>query len=82
MITSTKEVYEFVHVVVRKCREHGHNDIVQQLDDATHLGSSGLEILGAIKRVFVAEMARLEGIVDNAKMKDVVQYVNKMFGST
>jgi hypothetical protein len=80
MIKTTKEVYECVQVVTRKCREHGYNDIVQRLDNAMHLGSSGLEILGAIKWVFVSEMARLEGAVDKDKLNDVIQYVNRAFG--
>ena len=53
MITSTNEIYAFVGVAMQKCRENGYGDIAQELDDAMHLGSSALEILGAIKAVLV-----------------------------
>lgn len=81
MITTTDDVYQFTELAMRKCREHGYGDVAQQLDDAMHLGSSGLEILGAIKTTFIAQAATLERVVDKGKMEAVVQYVNKAFGT-
>ena len=80
MITTTNEVYEFTELTMKKCREHGYDDIAQQFDDAMHLGSSGLEILGAIKAVLMSNAARMENVVDKAEAQEVVKYVNRVFG--
>ena len=80
MITSTQEVYAFVDMAIRQCRLHGLNDIEKQLDDALHLGSSGMEILGAIKAVFLTQGERLEKILDREKIGEIVIFVNKAFG--
>lgn len=80
MITTTNEIYEFVELAAKRCREHGYDDVAQQLDDAMHLGSSGLEILGAIKAVFVSHAATLEKVVEKGKLRDVTRYVDKAFG--
>ena len=81
MITTTNEIYEFTELAMKNCREHGYDDVAQQLDDAMHLGSSGLEILGAIKATFVSQSGTLEKVVDKAKLQEVVRYVNKVFGA-
>lgn len=80
MITTTTEIYEFVEVATRKCREHGYGDIAQQFDDAMHLGSSGLEILGAIRAVCVAENAKLEELLGSASVHEVIRFVDRAFG--
>ena len=80
MITTTDRFYEFTEHVIQKCLDHGYGDIAQQLDDAMHLGSSGLEILGAIKAVIVARRAELDVIFDRYTLDELVQYVNKAFG--
>lgn len=81
MTVTTKDVYEFTELAIRKCRERGYGKIAQQLDDAMHLGSSGLEILGAIRTTFIAQAAILEKVVDKGKMEAVVKYVNELFGT-
>ncbi|MCA9279240.1 MAG: hypothetical protein H6815_08060 [Phycisphaeraceae bacterium] len=81
MITTINEVYEFVELAMQECQEHGFDDVVQQLDDAMHLGSSGMEVLGAIKSTLASESAKLEKVIDKAKLQEVVQYVNKAFGT-
>ena len=80
MITNTDRFYEFTEQVIQKCLNHGYGDIAQQLDDAMHLGSSGLEILGAIKAVIVARRAELDVVFDKYTLDELVQYVNKAFG--
>lgn len=80
MITTTDKFYEFTELAIQKCRDHGYGDIAKQLDDAMHLGSSGLEILGAIKAVFVARRAELEIVLDKQTVDELVEYVNKAFG--
>lgn len=80
MITTPNEVYEFAELAAKRCREHGYDDIAQQFDDAMHLGSSGLEILGAIKTVVLSQLARLETLFDRATIEEVAQYVDRAFG--
>jgi hypothetical protein len=80
MITTTNEIYEFVELTSKKCRENGYDDIAKKLDEALHLGSSGLEILGAIRAVIVSEAPRLEKIVDEGSVRETVEYVNRAFG--
>ncbi len=80
MITTTSEVYKFVEIAIGRCREHGWDDLAQQLDSAMHLGSSGMEILGAIKAIFVDQTARLEKVVDKASIEEVIKHANKAFG--
>lgn len=80
MIATTNEIYEVVELAMQRCRDHSYDNVAQQLDDAMHLGSSGLEILGAIKTTFVTQAATLERVVDKAKLQEVVEYVNRVFG--
>jgi hypothetical protein len=80
MITTTTEIYEFTELTMKKCREQGYTELAQQLEDAMHLGSSGLEILGAIKAIFLDQATALEKIVDKAKLQEVVMYAEKAFG--
>jgi hypothetical protein len=80
MIATATDVYEFAEFVAKRCRENGDNRIAQQLDDAMHLGSSGLEILGAIKTVLVSEATRLEQLVDEAKLHEAIAVVDSAYG--
>ena len=80
MITTTNEIYAFVELAIRRCHEHGCDDIAQQLDDAMHLGSLGMEILGAIKAVFVSQFVLLKNVVEKAKIEEVIAYADKAFG--
>jgi hypothetical protein len=81
VIATPSEVYEFTELAIRRCREQGYDDVAQQLDAAMHLGSSGLEILGAIKTTFIAHAEPLETVVDKGKMQEILRYVDKAFGT-
>ncbi len=78
---TTGELYEFVEVAIERCREHGYADIAKELDDAMHVGTSGLETIGAIKNVLIVQAARLKKIVDKAKMAKIVKFVETFFGT-
>lgn len=80
MITKAGEVYELTQVLVQKCQERGYDDIAAQLDDALHLGSSALEILGAIRSVFVSESERIVPMIGHARVKEVIDFVDKSYG--
>ena len=81
MISTSQEFYALVDFVIRQSRVRGLLDIAQQLEDALHLGSSGLEILGAIKNIFVAQKAELEKILEKEKIEEVVKFESKAYGA-
>ena len=81
MISTSQEFYALVDFVIRQSRVRGLLDIAQQLEDALHLGSSGLEILGAIKNIFVAQKAELEKILEKEKNEEVVKFESKAYGA-
>ncbi|MEO8271460.1 MAG: hypothetical protein ABI557_17185 [Aureliella sp.] len=81
MITTINEIYEFTELAMHKCLEHAYGDVAQQLDDAMHLGSSWLEICGAIKATFVTRAATLEKVLDRIKMHEVIDDANQAFGT-
>lgn len=81
MISTSQELYALVDFVIQQSRVRGLLDIAQQLEDALHLGSSGLEILGAIKNIFVAQNTELEKILEKEKIEEVVKYVTKAYGA-
>ena len=78
---TTEEVYALVKLVIEQSRKNAYDDIAEKLDDAMHLGSSGLEILGAIKIVFMSESNRISKLIDGEKVKDVIHYVNNTYGN-
>ena len=81
MITSVYEVYDIVKLVIKICQECGDNDISQQLEHAMRGGSTGLEIIGDIKGVFVTHMERLENVIDKKKLEDVIEFVDRAYGN-
>lgn len=81
MISTSQELYALVDFVIRQSRVRGLLDIAQQLEDALHLGSSGLGILGAIKSIFVAQNAELEKILEKEIIEAVVKFVTKAYGA-
>jgi len=81
MITTANQVYQFTNLVIERSRVTGQNDIAQRLDDAMNLGSSALEILGAIRIVLTEEARRIEKIADRSEIQEVVHFVNRTFGT-
>jgi hypothetical protein len=80
MITTTQQMYEFVNKVLSGAREHGYEEIAARLDDAMHLGSSGLEICGAIGNVLKEERPRLEKVVSEKELQEAIDFVDSAFG--
>ena len=80
MIAATDDVYEFVNVLIRQCREQGFAEIAQKLNDAMNLGSSAMEILGAIRIVLLEESGTIGTLVERTDIEEVIQFVNRTFG--
>lgn len=80
MITSVMEVYELAEKAIRLSRQHGDTALAADLDRALSLGSSPLEILGAVRAAFVAKAPVLEQLLGKAEVADVVSFVDKAYG--
>jgi hypothetical protein len=81
--TNTDDVYRFVERLMPECRKGDEPVLLGQLDDALHLGSSGLEILGAIRKALIENrevIARLIGGTGVAEADGVIAFVDKAYG--
>jgi len=82
-INSTADIYDLVEKLKIECRNNGLGDLATQLDGAMSLGSSGLEILGAIRKVFVENRTTIEhllGPTGRERSGQVIAFVDKAFG--
>ncbi len=82
-IKTADDVYRFVERLKSQCRENGAIDLFAELDDALSLGSSGLEILGAIRQAIInnrASIERLLGAAGKDEANQVVAFVDEAFG--
>lgn len=84
-ITSMPEVYSLVDELRAECKRHKIDRIGDMLGDAMALGSSGLEILGAIRSVLVRERDNLVRVVDKntvIAIDNVIDFAAKSFGES
>ncbi len=82
-ITSTNDVYAFVAQLKTEAEKRGDTDFASELDDALHLGSSGLEILGAIRETLIENHGEVESLLGSdgwQKAANVITFVDKTFG--
>jgi len=82
-IKTADDVYRFVERLKSECQKNGATALLAQLDDALHLGSSGLEILGAVRQTIIGNRAfieRLLGAAGKDEANQVVVFVDKAFG--
>jgi hypothetical protein len=82
-IETVADVYRFVERLSSECQANGANVLFTQLDDALHLGSSGLEILGAIRHIVINNRLAIEQLL-GADGKDradqIVNFVERVYG--
>lgn len=77
------EVYRIVEHLIVKAGERGPTELTMQLDDALHVGSSGLEILGAIRQVIIENRDCLDQLLaptEIDQVDQVISFVDKAFG--
>ena len=82
-ITTAEDVYRFVDRLKLESEKHGANALSAELDDALHLGSSGLEILGAVRQTMIANLPAIErllGPTGKEEAKQVIAFVDSAFG--
>jgi hypothetical protein len=80
MITNAGQVYDLANLLIERSSAEGLCDIAQKLDDAMHLGSSALEILGAIRQVLVDDSGRITKLVDKGDLDEAIQFVSRTYG--
>jgi hypothetical protein len=82
-ITTTDDVYRFIEQLKAEAERHEDTALVDGLDDALHLGSSGLEILGAIQKTLSDNLSKVEKLLGSdglTRAKLIVVFVDKAFG--
>jgi hypothetical protein len=82
-IITTENVYQLVERLKVEAVKNELTGLAGQLDDALSLGSSGLEILGAIRQTFIknrATIERLLGPTGKDKTDQLITFVDKAFG--
>jgi hypothetical protein len=83
-IDTVLDVYHFVRVLSAECKTNGATDVYEELDDALHLGSSGLEILNALRAVLLRNRAIVEqllGTVGSEQAREIVHFVDRALGA-
>lgn len=83
-ISNVDEFYAFISVVIRECQASGANDIANQLEQAKDLGSSGLEIIGAMRRTLREHQAALAQFLPRAtaeRVPEAIAFVDRCYGS-
>jgi hypothetical protein len=82
-ITTAGDVYAFVAQLKTEAEKRGDTDFTTELDDALHLGSSGLEIMGAIRKALIENQFKVESFLGSGgreKAAQVITFVDKAFG--
>jgi hypothetical protein len=80
---TANDVYAFVAQLKTEAEKRGNSDFASELDDALHFGSSGLEILGAIRKTLVENHREVESLLGSdgwKKAAKVIAFVDKAFG--
>ena len=62
-IRTASDVYGFVAQLKIDTEKCGDTDSARELDEALHLGSSGLEILGAIRKTLIENQGAVESLL-------------------
>lgn len=82
-INSVDDIYRFVERLKAEAEKHDRMELATELDDALHLGSSGLEILGGIRQVIVNNASAIEQLLGRSgkeEAEQIVAFVDKTFG--
>ncbi len=82
-VKTTDDVYRFAEQLLSECRSNGAMELHARLDDALQRGSSGLELLGAIRQTIIDNRVlidRLLGERGSADADQVVHFVDKAYG--
>lgn len=79
-IDSVNCVYGFARAVIATARADGRIDLATAVDDALHLGSSALEIIGAIKVIALDHWGYLRTRFSKGRLQAVIAFVEHAYG--
>ena len=79
MVTTTIPVYDIINRIIQDSRNAGHEDIAKKLDSAMHLGSSGLEIIGAIKTVLETNRNEIEKFATKSEINGIIDFARRAY---
>lgn len=75
-----EEIYTCINCTIIKCKDYGFDDLAERFDDALHLGSSGLEILGAIRNVLEDEKSKANKLIGKGRVQEIIDFVEFSYG--
>jgi hypothetical protein len=76
-------VYQFVEDLKVEAARCGMTELVIQLEDALRLGSSGLEIIGAIRQITINHLEIIDKMLGSdgrSRAKRVIDFVDNAYG--
>lgn len=65
------------------CKNEGNGELLRQIDNTMHLGSSGLEILGSIRHFLITnrdEISQILGAEAENDMNQIIAFVDSAYG--
>lgn len=80
MPTTLDHIYDFVERIIQEASKHGRMDIAGRLDEALQLGSSPLEILGAISIELRKEGTTIDSWFDRQERERVLCFIDRAYG--
>lgn len=82
-LKTATDVYSYIDWLKTECQNRGTPHLYEQLDNALHAGSSGLEILGAIREVLINHRQIFERLTDKSISGDIstiLTFIDRSFG--
>jgi hypothetical protein len=81
-INNLGDVYQFVEILKTEASQRGLTNLATQLENALKLGSSGLEILGAIRQIIIENreiIRQLLGPDGRSRGEQIIDFVDRSF---
>ncbi len=78
---TVEDIYTCIEITIIKCKDYGYSDLAGRFDDALHLGSSGMEILGAIRTILKEEKNRSNEIIGKKQVIKIIDFVESCYGT-
>ena len=82
-INTADDVYQFVERLKTECERHSANELLECLNSAIRMGSSGLEIMGALRKVLLTNTQSIQKLLGSEaedQARKVVEFVDRAFG--
>lgn len=82
-ITTADEIYAFIAQLKAEAEKQRDTNFATELDNAFYLGSSGLEILDAIRKSLIENRGKVESLLGadgQNKAAQVIAFVDRAFG--